>query len=200
MSEEHQRLVNQTHSLPHMSKSMEQDERDKAASKKKKITIAAIVGILLLAATVTMILVLHKSDDDPIPVPDDNNPFDFVEFNPIAISQQDFLEEVWMVNGVLDLTTKPSNKEIAQSYKRLQKDSDSQTMTYKTVEPDQVPTGINNMVATQVAFNLTLINNYQARIQIGAVGGNNYSVPNETSPRNVEEFEARFTMLGLEMA
>lgn len=37
-------------------------------------------------------------------------------------------------------------------------------------------------------------------MQIGAVGGNNFSVPNETSPRNVEEFEARFTMMGMNMS
>jgi len=106
---------------------------------------------------------------------------------------------VWYVNGVLDVASKPANKEISQSYKRLQPEGDG-SLKYKTVEPEQVPTGVNNLAATQVAFNFTLINNYQARVQIGAAGGNNYSVPNETSPRNVEEFEARFTMMGMSMS
>jgi hypothetical protein len=45
-----------------------------------------------------------------------------------------------------------------------------------------------------------LVNNYEARVQIGAVGGKNYSVTNESSPRIVQEFEARFTQLGFNLS
>jgi len=61
---------------------------------------------------------------------------------------------VWYVNGVLGVNlTEPNN------YKRLQHVGDG-TIKYKTVEPQDVPIGVNNPPATNVAFNFSLINNY----------------------------------------
>mmetsp|Transcript_29346 Transcript_29346/g.44220 ORF Transcript_29346/g.44220 Transcript_29346/m.44220 type:complete len:187 (+) Transcript_29346:288-848(+) len=89
-------------------------------------------------------------------------------------------------------------RQIALSYKRLQLEDDE--MIYKPVDPNDVPTGDNNKIPDQVSFNFSLVNNYEMRLQVGALNGQNYSVPNETQPRVVQEFEARMTQLGFELA
>lgn len=48
-----------------------------------------------------------------------------------------------------------------------------------------------------VNFNFSLVSNYEARVQLTANDSKtNYSVTNETYPRIVQEFEARFSQLG----
>jgi hypothetical protein len=167
------------------------------SSSRRKVIIGAVVGLVLLALVLILVFTLHKSDDGPWPPspppPPDNNPLDFVEYNPFTVSDQDYKKQDWFVNGILNLSNTTTGE-----YRKLTEEGGE--MKYRPVDPDQVPTGLNNKVPEQVAFNFSLINNYQARIQIGAVGGNNYSVPNETSPRNVQEFEARLTQLGFGMS
>ena len=92
-------------------------------------------------------------------------------------------------------------KSLSQTYNRLQSAEGLKAgQSYRPVDPSKIPTGQNNRIPEQIAFNFSLISNYHARVQIGALGQSNFSVPNETFARPVQEFEARFTQLGLEMA
>lgn len=58
-------------------------------------------------------------------------------------------------------------------------------MVYKPVDPKRIPTGEGNKMLPEVHFNFSLVSNYEARLQIGAKDGNNYSVSNETYNRPV---------------
>ena len=123
---------------------------------------------------------------------------DFQEYNPFKLSKTDFQQSVWFYNGILDFSKQSSNQ-IKDSFLRLQQDKGDQPQ-YKPIDPSRIPTGVNNEPAEKVAFNISLVNNFQARIQIGAVNGDNYTVPNETIPRSVQEFEARFEQVGMQVS
>ena len=65
----------------------------KKSSSRKKVIIGAVIGVALLAIVLILVFTLHKSDEKPEPsppAPPDNNPLDFVEYNPYTVSDKDY--------------------------------------------------------------------------------------------------------------
>jgi hypothetical protein len=101
------------------------------------------------------------------------------------------------------LSTAEFLKEKNQVYHKLQPDAKSSArgdnkLSYRPVDPKDVASGDNNKVPQKVNFNFSLVNNYEARVQLTNNEGQNYSVTDRTYHRIVQEFEARFTQLGFE--
>lgn len=77
-------------------------------------------------------------------------------------------------------------KEHNQVYARLQPDGVGNTsMRYKPVPPENVTIGENNEAAPSVNFRFALVSNYEARVQLTNMRGQNYSVAEEIYHRPV---------------
>jgi hypothetical protein len=98
------------------------------------------------------------------------------------------------------LSTQDFLKEQNQVYSKLQPDRENgrgaNSLSYKPIDPKRIATGANNRAPDRVHFNFSLVNNYEARVQLASPEHHNYSVTQQTYRRPVQEFEARFTQLG----
>mgnify|MGYP000335761684 CR=1 FL=1 len=134
-------------------------DRNVLAQKKKtnkKVLIGGFVGSLIVLAIV-LILVLKKSPDTP---DTPTNPLDYVEYNPFTLETQGFSENVWYMGGILKNAQYQQPSSEIKNYKRLLRESIDSKPTYRSVDPTQIPIGLNNQVKENIMFNLTLINNY----------------------------------------
>lgn len=57
-----------------------------------------------------------------------------------------------------------TEEQIAETFLRLQTEPGDSTPKYKPIDPKRIPTGLNNAVPKKVAFNVSLVDNFQTRV------------------------------------
>ena len=196
------------------------EDRQRRKSKTKKC-VWGTLGLLVVAAIIVVVVLVVKNNEDDGGDdgggggndPENNDPLTYVEYNSFIIDPNTPIEsQDWYFNGVLEnnqvtdpkysqMSTTEFLKEKKQVYNRLQKEQSAdgaEKMVYRPINPQNVVKGENNKVPKQVNFNFSLIDNYEARVQLTSTEGQNYSVTDRTFHRFVQTFEARFTQLGFE--
>lgn len=93
---------------------------------------------------------------------DKEDPFTYLEFNPYSIDETSIQETVWKSEFVLNQkkTLKVPPPASLLNLGALN------GISYKPVNPENIVDGTNNNWASQVKFNIDLIDNYQARVFI----------------------------------
>lgn len=178
-------------------------DRDKKKSKTKYCVWGAIALLLIGGIIAVVVVVTNNKDDDNNGGGDqpNNDPLTFQEYNPFVIDPNEPIEsQDWYFNGRLKNNVKKDGnkrrfstaeflKENNQVYNKLQPDAKNgrgaNKLSYKPINPDEVATGDNNKVPEYVNFNFSLVNNYEARVQLTSTEGQNYSVADRTYHRIV---------------